>query len=82
MRNIRCKGRNQYDEPCGHTASPGTDYCWRHTSGYKSPLQKLKEENAKLKHDKAILQQALERIISGVQTTVQDALAAIEKEQK
>ena len=51
-----CKALKQGDdklEPwargCGQTAVKDTDFCRRHTPGYKTPLEKAREENEKLK---------------------------------
>ena len=43
-----CKADNRQKERCCHYAVKGTDYCWRHTPGYQTPLERCRAENAKL----------------------------------
>jgi len=45
----QCKAMTRHSDQCWHTAVKDTDFCWRHTPDYKTPLQRCQAENAKLK---------------------------------
>ncbi|KKL67681.1 hypothetical protein LCGC14_2132540 [marine sediment metagenome] len=49
--NQTCKAIAKHDlGRCRHNAVKGTEFCWVHTPGYKTPLAKCRAENDKLRN--------------------------------
>ena len=54
---------------CGNLTKEGEDFCWRHKSDYKTPLERCREENEELNIENALLRGALSEIIIQVNET-------------